>query len=182
MSRGPGRIERAIEALFSAAPDDAYSTADLIDHAYPAINRVETKHRSAVIRAAKNVCRRTGWRWFVTAALGGTLVFWNPYNVLSYAIGRTKAEMFVHYRSGDRRVCWGETAETIRARFEPGGAKHHMVAEGGPWWRHVQINIAERDGDTSERVQALRAEQDEANRQVAAVSVTIRGVLAARRS
>lgn len=161
MSKGPGRIERAVEAVFAVAPDDAYTTADLIDHAYPGINRVEKKHRVAVIRAAKNICRRTGWRWFMTRALGGTLVFWNPYDVRSYAIGRLKADFGMGYRSNDERIVWclGRTAEKIQAMLAPRGDHHHLVVEGGAWWRHVQINIADRDGDTSDRVQALRAEE-----------------------
>jgi hypothetical protein len=60
MSRGPGRIEHAIEAVFTAAPDDAYTTEDLIDRAYPGLDRVEKKHRVAVLRAAKKVCNRIG--------------------------------------------------------------------------------------------------------------------------
>jgi hypothetical protein len=164
MSRGPGKIERAIEAVFAAEPDDAFTTADLCDWVYPALNRVEKKHRVAVIRAAMNVCGRTGWGCYRTESLGGTLVFYNPFDVMSYAIGRTKADFFTNYRNNDRRMVYyrGTTTEGIRGTFEPGGKKHDMIVEGGHWWRHVQLNIAARDGDTSERAQALQAEQDRA--------------------
>ncbi len=166
MSRGPGKIERAIEAVFAAEPDDAFTTADLCDRVYPSLNRVEKKHRVAVIRAAKKVFGRTGWDCYRTEALGGTLVFYNPFDVMSYAIGRTKADMFTNYRNNDRRIVdhWRTTAEGIRGTFEPGGEEHRLIVEGGPWWRHVQLNIAARDGDTSERAQALKAEQDKVNR------------------
>ena len=56
MSRGPGRIERAIRALFDANPDAAFTTDDLCRACYPA-RRVEHKHRVAVWRAAHNVLK-----------------------------------------------------------------------------------------------------------------------------
>ncbi len=166
MSRGPGKIERAIEAVFAAEPDDAFTSADLCDRVYPGLNKVEKKHRVAVIRAAKNVCGRAGWVCDRTEALGGTLVFYNPFDVMSYAIGRIKTDMFTNYRNSDRRILdhWRKTAEGIRGMFEPGGEKHGMIVEGGHWWRHVQLNIAARDGDTSERAEALKAEQGKINR------------------
>ena len=70
--------------------------------------------------------------------------------------------MLTNERNNDRRIRdhWRTTAEGSRGTFEPGGKKHDMIVEGGPWWRHVQLNIAARDGDTSERAQALQAEQD----------------------
>jgi hypothetical protein len=55
MSRGPGRIERAIRALFDAHPDRHISTDDLVAHCYPGINHIERKHRVAVLRAAHKV-------------------------------------------------------------------------------------------------------------------------------
>jgi hypothetical protein len=39
MSRGPGRIERAIEAAFAAEPDNAFTIEDLCDRIYPEIRR-----------------------------------------------------------------------------------------------------------------------------------------------
>jgi len=123
MSRGPGKIERAIEAVFAAEPDDAFTTADLCDRVYPGLNRVEKKHQVAVIRAAKKVCGRTGWVCYRTESLGGTLVFCNPFDVMSYAIGRTKADMFTNYRNNDRRRPdhLRTTTEGIRGTLEPGG-------------------------------------------------------------
>jgi hypothetical protein len=35
MSRGPGRIERAIRALFDAHPDDTFTTDYLVKHCNP---------------------------------------------------------------------------------------------------------------------------------------------------
>lgn len=35
MSRGPGRVERAIRQLLDASPDRAFLTGDLVKHCFP---------------------------------------------------------------------------------------------------------------------------------------------------
>lgn len=45
MSRGPGRIERAIRALFDAHPDLAFVTDEIVEHCYPKAERVSDKLR-----------------------------------------------------------------------------------------------------------------------------------------
>lgn len=63
MSRGPGRIERAIERLVVARPDTAFLIDDLCWLIFPAIGTVERKHRVSVLRAAnKVVARLPDWR------------------------------------------------------------------------------------------------------------------------
>jgi DNA (cytosine-5)-methyltransferase 1 len=62
MSRGRGRIERAIAAAFEAEPRRAFSVEALARIAYPDIEGVEKRHRVAVIRAAENIARRMGWK------------------------------------------------------------------------------------------------------------------------
>ena len=49
MSRGPGRIERALRALFDAHPDLAFVTDELCEHCYPGVV-IEKKHQVAVLR------------------------------------------------------------------------------------------------------------------------------------
>jgi hypothetical protein len=56
MSRGPGRIERAIRALLDANPDRAFTTDELCEHCYPVV-AIEKKHMVAVLRAAMNVLK-----------------------------------------------------------------------------------------------------------------------------
>lgn len=185
MSKGPGKIERAIAALFVAEPDDAFNVEDMADRVLPGINRLEKKHRVTLIRAAKRVCERMdGWQWSTSEGHGGALVFWHRYSVRSYATMRAKTDMFACYRSHDPRRRGLDhliaTPASIAASLEPGGRYHHHVTEGGAWWRHVQLWIAERDDDASERTQALQAEQDEARRQIAQWSGTLDKVLAAR--
>jgi hypothetical protein len=64
VSRGPGRIERAIRALFDTAPDWAFTTDELASHCYDLDPRqIERKHWVAVARAAKKVLEcDPGWR------------------------------------------------------------------------------------------------------------------------
>jgi hypothetical protein len=151
MSKGPGRIERAIEALFKAKPNDAFSTVELCDHVYAGINRVERKHRVAVTRAANKVCARMpDWGTYQSWRRGAELIFHNRASIMSYALARKKADAWE----------W-DTDKSIRADLEPGGSDHHLIVEGGSWWLHVKLHIADRDGDRSERAEALRREYDE---------------------
>jgi hypothetical protein len=53
MSRGPGKIDRIIAALFAAEPDNAFMLHELLGHVYPDVEYYEKKHRVAVLRAAK---------------------------------------------------------------------------------------------------------------------------------
>jgi len=73
MSRGPGRIERTIRELFDTSPESAFSTAELVEHCYPGLDKIERKHQVAVLRAARKVvaadpalakeyaCHRLSW-------------------------------------------------------------------------------------------------------------------------
>jgi hypothetical protein len=63
MSRGPGWVERAIAAYFEAEPSRTFSTDELVEAIYHDVERVEKKHRVAVLRAADNVIKRMpGWQ------------------------------------------------------------------------------------------------------------------------
>ena len=164
MSRGPGKIERAVETVFDTEPDNAFTTEDLCDRVYLGVNRIERKHRVSVVRAAKKVCgRRDDWQLRTGDKLGGVLVFFCRYSLMSYAMARMKSEH--HYRCNDDRVpdWWKDkdSEQSMHARLVPGGDHRRLVVEGGAWWRHVQGYIAERDGD-HERVEALERENDEA--------------------
>jgi len=152
MSKGPGHIERAIEKLFEAKPNDAFSTRELCACVYAA--RVERKHRVAVIRAANNVrARMPDWHAMGSDRRGHEAIFYNHASLMSYALARVKS---------------GWTSEKdIRASLKPGGFYHDCVVEGGAWWRHVEMYLAERDGQT-ERAEALRRENDEDLARIAA--------------
>jgi hypothetical protein len=164
MSRGPGRIERAIEAAFAAEPDNAFNTLDLCEHAYPGVNRIDKKHRVAVLRALKRImARRPDLETMQGDALGREIVVYHRYKVMSYAMGRLKSDNLRAYRSNDFRKPehWITDEAELRASLSEGGKNHRLVVEGGAWWRHTQERIAERDGD-HERAAQLRAENERA--------------------
>jgi hypothetical protein len=60
MSRGPGRIERAIRALFDAHPDPAFVTDELVEHCYPQAQRMSDQRKRV---AALEAQARAGRRW-----------------------------------------------------------------------------------------------------------------------
>ena len=87
MSRGAGRVERAILAAVRAEPDNAFTVADLCDRVYPGVNRIEKKHRVSVQRAMKNAAKRSNGDlglWTEGSFGYGKLVLFGRYNVLSY--------------------------------------------------------------------------------------------------
>jgi hypothetical protein len=64
MSRGPGRIEQAIEKAWLAEPSEMFTVAELCDIAYPSemLRRpTMVNQRRSVLRAAEKVAERRGW-------------------------------------------------------------------------------------------------------------------------
>jgi hypothetical protein len=57
MSKGPGRIERALAAIFDGEPGNAFMTEELCEMIYPGC-RIEKKHRVAVMRAVAKLAKR----------------------------------------------------------------------------------------------------------------------------
>jgi len=186
MSKGPGHVSRAIEAALEVEPDNAFTIEDLCERVYRRLNRVEKKHRVAVLRAAKAiVARRPNLDWMSSEGLGGTLVLFDRYRVLSYAMARLKTDRSNRYRSKDKRTAWRPPAwyckglglppagkgnvwveekrdsdeAQLRARLGKTGPDHGCIVPGGAWWRHVQMHIAERD-DNVERLAQLKAEKE----------------------
>lgn len=163
MSRGPGRIERAILAAFEADPDNAFTTRELIERAFPGLNRSEKKHQVSVLRAAKKmIARGNGFDFWKGECLGGQLVFFNRYNVLSYAMARLKADFLNQYCSEDPRIPdWCKKTEKdlrdmLAGRGRQGPRYLGLVSKGGVWQQVVAANIAERDGN-AKRAVAIRA-------------------------
>jgi hypothetical protein len=154
MRRGSGRAEQIIEAVFAAKPDNAFTIEDLCARVYPG-EPIEKKHRVAVIRAAKEVAKRYGEiDTMIGEGLGGTLIFFNQYCVLSYAMARLKSSS---YRTNNQGRSLRENEADLRAKIAPGGLDYELIAPGGAWWRHVEERIARRDGDT-DKVERLKAE------------------------
>jgi hypothetical protein len=166
MSRGPGRIERAVVAILDGEPDNAFTTEDLCRRIYPGANRIEKKHRVAVLRAAQKVLERCDMiQCFTSETVGGTRVYFNADNVMSYAMARLKADRMNCYTNDPRILWWGRrsTEADLRAKLAEGGDDHKYVVEGGAWRKHTQWRVAEieakRVGDTA-RLEKIRAEQE----------------------
>lgn len=168
MSRGPGKIERAIRALFDANPDRVFITDDLVEHCYPEADQrgawIEKKHTVAVLRAVHKVCARDpNWteRPFSTVKLNEDphlgLCFYNMDSLESFA----RAQVF----GGDFGRRGAPDHDAIR-RILDNDRYRKLMEPGGSWWRHVEMHRAKRDGDTA-RLAQLNAEQEESLRQIA---------------
>lgn len=78
MSRGPGRVERAIALAFKAEPMRVFTTEDLCRQVYKHLPEIKKKHRVSLIRAARKVLQREpNWRAARTQFPGAPLVFFN---------------------------------------------------------------------------------------------------------
>lgn len=61
MSRGPGRLQRAILDLIAENPHGAWLTEQLCDELYDFPNPVEKKHRVAVLHALRTMKLPPDW-------------------------------------------------------------------------------------------------------------------------
>jgi hypothetical protein len=169
MSRGPGKIGRAIEALFDAERNNAFTLEELCERIYGVHRvldpestdpkRLRQTHRVAVARAARKVAtRRPEIQIQRGGGLGGTLVFFRHDEVMSYAMAQLKTDRGNHYRSNDRRLHWARDEQALRKQLVQ---RQPLVEPGGAWWRRVQMFLAERAGDAV-RLAELKAEQEQA--------------------
>lgn len=143
MSRGPGRIERAIRELFAANPDLAFSVVDLVEHCYPGVTEPEKKHTVSVIRAARRVVEKDpDWTLGHSGRQGGALVFSNQANLQSHCLGWLMEDPYSDYR--DRASLLAELA----------AGRHDSLIEAQK--KYVDLHIAERDGDP--RLEEMKSE------------------------
>src|SRR4051794_33615047 len=161
MSKGPGRVERAIRDLFSAHPTEAFTTADLIAVVFPDIEDADKKHRVSVLRAARRVIDSDpDWRMArATLARGGLCIFFNSDNVQSFGHHRL---MWSHaqvneYKGGT--IFHPYSRDELRAKVDDENHKNMISPPNGAWYRDVEIHRARRDGE-HERAKVLEAERD----------------------
>lgn len=161
MSKGPGKVACALEAIFANEPDNAFTIEDLCDRVYQGVDQIEKKHRVAVLRAVHVLAKRdVNLDYARSEHLGRTVIFYRGDRVLSYAMARLKADFLNQYRSVGSRHSQIDTEADLRARLQPGGQDQHLVLPGGAWWRHTEMFVAKRDGD-AERFAELEKEQEE---------------------
>ena len=148
MSRGPGHIERAIAAAFTAMPSAVFTVADLGPISYSGLNRVEKRHRVAIIRAADKVASRLWWAKLISERPGGQVVYCNTLDVRSYALGRLRAG----FEFNDTPLDVIERMVEVPAPGDPYAhrSRWHLVQPGGAWWQHVEIAKARKAGDDAE--------------------------------
>jgi hypothetical protein len=150
MSRGPGRIERAIEAVFDTERDNAFTLEELCERVYADANQIERKHHISVARAARNLeRRRPEFQHYYGENLGNPLVFFRHDEVMSYAMARLKADRSSGYQSNDwrRQPDNNRDEADLRSWLGDGGSHRALVEPGGAWWTQVRIFLAERAGD-----------------------------------
>jgi hypothetical protein len=145
MSRGPGRIQRAIIAAFERCPKRSFTTDELVALAYPGVRRIEKKHRVAVLRAAWHVAPKY-WRVGLTMSgtwgigTGSPLLFVNQLDEVGWLRGcirarlpwfwqQTEPEVVAAISSGDGQIA---KEEPIRER-----AYAIWEEEGRPEGRHL---------------------------------------------
>jgi hypothetical protein len=165
MSKGPGRLERAIRQLFADKPGRALITDELVERCYPDARPFEKKHTVAVLRAAhKVVASDPNWQeWEIGGGRNVGLVFVNMDNIESYALGRLISGDFVSAwrRPSEWRV---EEYKNLRVKLDTEDHRR-LMAPGAAWHRFVEIHRAERDGDTARAIR-LKAEAEGELRQL----------------
>jgi hypothetical protein len=140
MSKGPGRIERAIGGILDAEPEGAFSAEQLCRRVYELDpyerGAVWKQHRVASIRAGKRLAkRRPEIAWRRSEGRPSEIIFFRHDNAISYQMGQLK--------SGAHPFLWGrKTDEEFR----------RMIKDGHPC-RPVERFIAKRDGDTDKVAQ-----------------------------
>lgn len=148
MSRGPGKIERSLDALFRDNPSDHFTTTELVERIFPGVNRVEKKHRVTVMRAGYKVAKRMHWTCSRQRRPGGEIVFFNLCDLRSYAVGRMRV-IYCATRAAANAV-WNDEANRMWRSWQPGGS----------WDRQVRINRLRRDGP-AEEYEAAAKDYDE---------------------
>jgi hypothetical protein len=134
MSRGPGRIERAIGAILAAEPDNAFTVDELCLRIYrpdlsanyrrrlPAsMYRPQLQHRVAAIRAGKAIAGRGNVAWLRSFQRGGALVCYTADNVMSYGMAHLKG-----WRTN-------QTEGQLRARLTDDHDQGRHIRPGGIW-------------------------------------------------
>lgn len=143
MSRGPGRIERAIEAAFRAEPLHVFTVDDLARIAYPGVNRAQKKHRVAILRAARRVCERIYWFAWRKCDRPGETIYFDPCEVRSYAYAKHLVSSSQHRTP----------AEFSAGLDDPTTKDGKAILPGGAWDAHVRINRLSRGGQTEAAAQ-----------------------------
>jgi hypothetical protein len=123
MSKGPGRIERAIEQAFRGNPDGYFSSCNLTAMIFGGDILLTKSQCHSVLRAADKVCRRLHWVKFHSFSRGSEAVYANGLSLRSYALGQARAHLGY------------DNPERVEARAEPDKytleIEHHTALAAG---------------------------------------------------
>lgn len=163
MSRGPGRIERAVRHLLESNPSGAFTLNDFVGSCYPGINRIEKKHRVSILRALNKVCDDLWWASEFINGRYGERVYYNLLNLHSYAVGRTVAHKPGDPSpSSDRNTTLSAIeaermllAQHLGSQWRSPRDESRLVRTDGPYPLAVEMWRARRAGN-SERSEALK--------------------------
>ena len=146
MSRGPGRIERAVVELVASDTDNAFTIREACRRIY-GMDPVQKKHLISVARAAKSAIKHGANIWIDgVGGRGHSLVLCTPDNLTSYGMAKFKRD--------NTLWPWADDNE-VRQRLAV--SYHNYTAPGGLWWRQVELFKAKRAGET-ERVDEIETE------------------------
>jgi hypothetical protein len=154
MSRGPGRIERLIEAEFKANSSGTFTVDELASLAYAGAP-VAKKHRVSVIRAARKAALRAHWTW--VRGDREKLVYCNALNHRSYALAKLRAEYnnCLPYRDD-----WSSRVVSLEQIIDdPTARAHYYECVHGQWRKEVEVNQLRHAGE-HDKAQLLQDELD----------------------
>jgi hypothetical protein len=152
VSRGLGKIGRALEAAFIADADNAFTTPDLCRIAFPGANRIEKKHSVSVLRTVHGLLRIfPSYRVMRSTRRGNSIAVVNIESPASIGMAHLKhARRFGYGRNIGMRP--GKSESELRAMIAPGGARHSWVLPGGDWWLISEIGKARLAGNWVEEL------------------------------
>jgi hypothetical protein len=144
MSRGPGRIQRAIIAAFKRYPKRSFTTDELVVLAYPGVRRIEKKHRVAVLRAAWHVAPKYSrvaltMSGFWGIGTGSPLLFVNQLDEVGWLRGCIRA-----------RLPWFWRQEVAKAKGIP---SPDWADDYEEWRREHEIVRLQAAGETERAVE-----------------------------
>ncbi|MBR0760768.1 hypothetical protein [Bradyrhizobium japonicum] len=163
MSRGPGRVERAICGLLESNPAGAFVVNDFAKVCFPGINRIEKKHRVSILRAANKVCNKLWWASESIGGQYGNCVFYNLLNLHSYAVGRVASHESGDWSAERNRCEVLDPSESermllgtdIQTRWRSARDESRLVRTDGPYPLAVEMWRARRGGDSA-RAEAMQ--------------------------
>jgi hypothetical protein len=158
MSRGPGRIGRAIRTLFDANPDTAHTVGDLCAACY-SDRKLERKHRVAMLRAVKSVVASDpDWRIRLSVWNRNMVVFYNAASVESTATARYLEPS----RRGEAAVQWAR--EQAHAYRDSPREQDQEIWQGIEHKVTQHITLRDAEPAERERLAAQYAAEAEAER------------------